>query len=182
MVPLTEKRIRPLGFHSLLTEGELGCLMLDFEDADAFKIIDWGQKNIPEEVLDPSKGREREVHVTIAYGFHNTVSVNEIKPWLPYPIPLTLGKISRFRNDVDVIKVEVHSPVMEKLHYALRKHFGPKLEVSFPEFKPHLTLAYVQSGACPALDGNDYFSWQRFIGRSFTYSTPTRSSKTKFTV
>ena len=177
---LTEKK--PVNrFHNLLTEGELGCLMLDLPPSDAFKVIKFNEENIPEASLAPD-GREREVHITVAYGFLNTVPADEVRALITEPIQISLGKISRFRNQTDVIKVEVISPGLERLHYALRDHFGPRLEISYKDFTPHLTLAYVVSGECMEVDGSDYFSGQRYVGKDFTYSSPSRSKKVRFSV
>lgn len=174
--------------HKLLTEGELGCLMIRIPDYDGYKILEWSEKSIPASVLTDS-GLEREVHTTVAYGFSPDVYALEVfdavkKITGNAPVQLKLGTVGRFATNpkFDVIKVAIESPQMVALHRAIRGIFGERLNVSYADFKPHLTLAYVKKGACPFLDGHGQFVNELFNGRVFVYSSAGRKQKTEFVV
>lgn len=128
------------------------CVMLDTN------IDDWKENHIsgidPKDVYvkpyDDSYGVEDNPHVTVLYGIHE----DEIDPEVIYdfiknemsPVTVTISKISIFSNDeYDVVKYEV--PVTKQL-----KGYRDKLiklypnTQTFPDYNPHITLAYVKSG------------------------------------
>jgi len=129
----------------------------------AKKIHQWGLQNVKDKDLfhnpeDPTFGREDEMHCTVIYGIHDKRSVaarqvlKEVKPF-----EIKLGKVTAFTTPekFDVLKVGVTSPDLHDLHDLLRD----KLEVteSFPEYKPHVTIAYLQKGKAESLVGSDKF-------------------------
>jgi len=170
----------------LLTEGKAGCLMLRLPEYDSFKVVEWQDKHIPTSEL-ADDGFERMPHCTVAFGFVPGVEAAEVfdaamKITAGQPIQFGLGTISRFDTNekYDVIKVDVISEMLTSVHYALREVFGDKLEVTYDDFKPHMTLAYVRKGALKELDGNDSFYGQLFNGIDLIFSSPDHSDKEEF--
>lgn len=112
---------------------------------------------IPDGALNTEAGgRETEPHITVKYGLHGNEpqKVRALLADQP-PITVTLGKTSIFPADEkatqrggadvsDVVKVDVDSP---ELH-ALNKKIADALPHTdtFPEYKPHATVAYVKPG------------------------------------
>tara|TARA_R110000764_G_scaffold22306_2_gene55701 strand:+ start:751 stop:1335 length:585 start_codon:yes stop_codon:yes gene_type:complete len=124
-----------------------GCLMVFLDDESASEIRTFARDNIPEEFLDEF-GFEDEPHITCQYGFHGSVTVDEITEFIQTidtPIKVALGDITRFTQDAyDVIKMDIISKDLHDLSDKIRKHFKETLEVAFPEYQPHMTLAYVK--------------------------------------
>ena len=125
-------------------------------------VFEWGRLNIPDKVLFYNdKGdnpRELEQHITVKYG----ITVNEVPPELASiveayrPFPIYIGKVSLFRNEeCDVVKLDVESPWLRKLNAEISEALPH--EDAYPEYHPHLTLAYVDKGSCDALEGTDIF-------------------------
>lgn len=119
---------------------------LSGETAKRIKAI---AENIPNSAL-AKDGREAQPHITVKYGLH-TNEVKEVRPLIENEAPVTvkLGKISIFpasetKADYDVVKIDVDSP---QLH-ALNKKISDALPHTntHPEYKPHITLAYVKAG------------------------------------
>lgn len=154
--------------------------MAPLAPADAVKFIDWCDAHIPAESL-AGDGYEREIHVTVAYGFSPEVDSTELGEVLATTLPfhLTLGEISRFEcEENDVLKVEVRSPDLEALHYVLRELFGKRLEVTYDDYKPHLTLACVKKGTLTELDGHAKFQGSTHGIHHLAYSAPDGAKKT----
>lgn len=145
-----------------------GCLMAFLNDTESKEFVTWGEDNIPSDKL-AEDGYEKEPHVTIMYGFKPSFDEEKLKTLIEDygPITCKLGKLSRFSNDgFDVIKVSVISDDFHKLNALIKKEFGEEIENSYPDYKPHLTLAYVKNGACKNLDGHTYFE-----GREYTFDS-----------
>lgn len=126
-------------------------------------ILEWGRLNIPDKVLhtgeDGGTGRERECHVTVKYGMLAGAvpeKLREIAKATP-PFPVVLGKVSLFTTspDYDVVKLDVESPRLMELNRQVSAAIPN--EDKFPDYRPHLTLAYVQKGTCDRLVGEDPF-------------------------
>jgi hypothetical protein len=137
----------------------------------ATEVLDWSNTNIPDDILhndeENSMGREDEIHVTLLYGI-DVDDPSEVQKLIPPEINMInirLGLITAFLDnpDYDVLKIDVESPEMMKLHYML----GEKIpnSNSFPTYTPHLTLAYLNKGEAMKFIGDDNFRYR-------TYSTP----------
>jgi hypothetical protein len=88
------------------------------------------------------------------------------------PVRVKLGKVSQFEaKDYDVLKVEVKSAQLHNLHQTIRSKL--KNVNKFPDYKPHLTLAYVKKSKGAPWIGDD-----RFDGKEFTFDRLTYTSKT----
>ena len=103
-----------------------------------------------------SYGLETTPHVTLLFGLLNDLDYFPIRQLVGgfEPFDLTVGEISSFRNPekpYDVLKMTVVSPKLVELHDIIKSKF--KNKESFPDYKPHLTLAYVKKGACKEIEG-----------------------------
>ena len=130
--------------------------------SDIFKII---QRKIPEDTIyrefpqikdkwgnlkdNPNEeyGYENQAHVTVLYGIQNESDYFEIRRILAKAEPpeLEVGKISSFRRDdspFDVLKLDVISPSLSKIHNLLKNKFENNYK--FPDYQPHITLAYIK--------------------------------------
>lgn len=101
-------------------------------------------------------GLELNSHVTVLYGLH-TNDGEELRTLVSGlgPIAIQLGEVSVFHADMstpptpdkpkyDVLKIEVISKGLHELNKALRDNF--EHTCTFPEYKPHVTIAYVKPG------------------------------------
>ena len=108
----------------------------------------------------------KDFHVTLAYGHFNgaqhddsaidsivETAIKEIRDAIPDTIKFdALGRFpaSESSDGKDVIYAQVAAGQLEEAHNgllaALKKN-GIKLEDTFPEYKPHMTLAYIEPGA-----------------------------------
>lgn len=121
-------------------------------------------------------GIETEPHITALYGLTNH-DPNSAGPVVAQhgPITVTLGKMSVFKNkDYDVLKVDVDSPQLHKLNGDLQKLPN---EQTFPDYHPHLTLAYLKKGEGDKYVGDTRFEGQKLTFNSVTFSPPKEISQ-----
>lgn len=125
-------------------------------------LLNWNELNIPDRVLhvdeDGGKGREDEPHITVKYGLLAKQVPAELRDIAKAtkPFPITLGKISLFKNDEnDVVKLDIESPALHELNQ--RVSDAVPHEDTYPDYKPHATLAYVKPGSCDKLVGKNPF-------------------------
>lgn len=91
------------------------------------------------------KGRETEPHVTVFYGFtfDSSEEIERIcrKTW---PIRFTVGQAGIFeKEEYDVLKLDVTG---EELHELNKKLSSLPNENKYPEYCPHVTIAYFKKG------------------------------------
>lgn len=149
------------------------------------EILEFSKQNIRDEDLYDAddKGRENEIHVTVLYGLleKNPEKIYEglkdaIDKHILIPVKVKLGKVSRFENDdYDVIKIDIECEDLHILNKYIRNHF--EYENDFPEYSPHITLAYVKKGKCDI--DSDTFENRKVILNEFKISAPD-SDKSKF--
>lgn len=142
---------------------------------DAAPFVEFAQ-SIPDEEVYHSEsdafddyGVETEPHVTALYGLleHDPRKAAALLR-RHGPVGFTTGKMSIFENDeYDVLKVEVTGPELHALNKKLQglPHFS-----TFPDYKPHMTLAYLKKG-----EGKKYVGDARFEGKKFTFDSLTFS-------
>lgn len=136
-------------------------------------ILDWNKLNIPDDVLhtdaDGGKGREREPHVTVKYGLLAQEVPDELRAIAKdtAPFPVFLGRVSLFTTnpEFDVVKIDVESPWLRELNRRVSEAIPH--EDTYPQYQPHLTLAYVEKGTCEHLAGDDPFK-AKDVSREFT--------------
>lgn len=147
---------------------EYSCTKIDLPDDLSESVISWGEKNISEKDLfiedDVAKGRENDIHITVLYGItdqkpHKTSKV--IKETKPFEV--RLGLINAFKDNkkYDVIKIEVESGDLERLHYELRDKINN--ENSFPTYKPHVTILFAKKGSADKFIGDETFKGKTFM-------------------
>lgn len=142
---------------------QYGCLMC-YVDDPAFESAfhDFIVENVPRIELH-EYGIEREPHITILYGFHPDVKPEEIFTFFDENFPkqslnAKINKVSRFENDeYDVLKMDISSPDLTNFNKALMKEFGDRITNDYPNYHPHLTIAYLNKGSLKDLDGSTKF-------------------------
>jgi hypothetical protein len=159
-------------------EGSCGCLLCRLPAvADCARITAWAHENVGELDL-AGDGYENDAHVTVLYGFTPDVRPEEVNEVVlrhaPEGVDLRLGAVGFFTNDpdYDVLKVSVESGGLQALHYSLCAAFSGRVQSDYPDYHPHLTLAYVKKGCCRHLEGNASLSGWAFRCSEFTFSTP----------
>jgi len=136
---------------------------VDIEPGVAQEVLRWGNAHIPEDILHndgkDTKGRENDIHVTLLYGLTD-VNPDDIRRFIPpdmKQITLRMGLITAFMDkpEYDVLKIDIESPELLRLHYLLRKSLPNKN--SFPTYSPHCTVAYLKKGEALRYVGDSTF-------------------------
>lgn len=111
---------------------------------------------IPDSEL-AARGREEEAHITVKYGIKGN-QADQLRALLANepPITVTLGKTSIFSakksGTDDVVKIDVDSADLHRINEKIAEAL-PTAE-TFPDYKPHVTLAYVRPGKGQQYAGN----------------------------
>jgi 2'-5' RNA ligase len=134
------------------------CVMINLPDDLCDSIIAWGKQQIPNESLfvdkDGGLGREEETHVTVKYGLFDAMPSPDLLDVFKNtnPFEVALAPISLFRNDdFDVVKLDVNSAQLHELNRKVSET-APHHD-THPDYKPHVTIAYVKKGTCDRLEG-----------------------------
>lgn len=114
-----------------------------------------------EDLYKPNQGRfgiETDPHITILYGLHSNVNdedvINVFKGLKSDELDVNVEGIDIFENpEFDVIKMNVESEKLNQLNQELRRlpHTS-----DFPDYKPHITIAYLLSGTGKKYIDPDY--------------------------
>jgi hypothetical protein len=137
---------------------EKGCLMARISPSYSPNIVKFGKTVIPPEILytdpeDPTYGYDKEPHVTIKYGFVPDLPRSEIAKILKgiSPFDVYLTGLTQFNNDkFDVVKFDVDKNNETLMELRRRCDQYPNVD-SYPDYHPHMTLAYVKKGTFPHL-------------------------------
>jgi hypothetical protein len=142
-----QKQLRTLLTEKKGVTYDYGCVMLKFNIGQ----LVWGdiQDRIEDSELcnvGDANGRENDPHITLLYGLHSEVKLSDVVNTCKKfePVTVTFDKVDYFENDgFDVIKFNVSSEQLSSYNELLKKlpHTN-----SYPEYKPHLTIAYVEKG------------------------------------
>lgn len=126
---------------------DYGCAMLYFNFPQINKIHDAiDPKDIYTQEGDRSFGLENKPHCTLLYGLHNEVTTEDIKKILDkYTFSTVKAKnVSLFQNpDYDVLKFDVEGNNLHKVNSDLQQY---PFTTNFPDYHPHLTIAYLKPG------------------------------------
>ena len=131
-------------------------------------------------------GLENDSHITIRYGIDGDKN-DGIKAYLEKQTPFeaTLGTVTAFppsehSDGAAPVVVAVESPDLRRMEKELDKH-GTFVDRSFPEYKPHTTLAYVKPEAVEKYIGSSDLRGKKFTVRSVSISKKDGSiEKVKF--
>ena len=163
-------------FTDLIAEGH--CIMADVPQKD--DILEFIKK-IPNECVyeeaGENYGKDMNPHVTVMYGLSpvEETRVKELLNKVPKNIMAELGKVSKFSHadtPYDVLKIEVKSPHLNKIHEMIRNNFDNNYK--WPQYSPHVTLAYVKKGTCNEYVGNKTFEGMKVMFETFMYSNGIR--------
>lgn len=155
-----------------------GCLMAMVSPDLSGQFIEWSFDNIDPEDTAPD-GYEREPHITVLYGFHPDVTHEEVFTIVRNckPLKITLGKVTKFKHDdQDVLKVDIESQDLRDLNALIIKSFVDRYTNKYPEYHPHMTLAYVKKGAAEDIDPEVFEGFEMVID-DLVYSYPEESKK-----
>jgi 2'-5' RNA ligase len=144
-------------------------------------ILTWSKNNIPKEELyteEEGMGIEEEVHITVFYGIldeDEDGTVKVLKDYKIRPFSVTLSTITAFQNkpEYDVLKIDIESSELHKIHKLIDSHLDTKND--YPEYKPHLTLAYLKKGYVDKYIGNKFFKGIEVIAENLEFSSKSGS-------
>jgi 2'-5' RNA ligase len=152
-------------------------LQCDLPREIADQIYHWGVDNIPSDELDPTEGREKNIHVTVKFGIHTT-DPSEVANVLVSqgPIKAKLDQIMIFRADeYDVVVIKVDSPALHKVNALLAKHL--ECTDTYPTYQPHVTIAYVKKGQGDRYEGReDFKGWEMVFDKALLSGKDYRST------
>jgi hypothetical protein len=158
---------------------QYGCVMAQVPNMVAKPLLDLGQRLVPDNILyhDPmgreEYGRETELHTTIKFGLTQTYSKEQMEQFIrgTKPFYITIWGLDVFENEnFDVIKLNVDGPELRRL----RQIFDamPNTD-SYKDYKPHMTIAYVQSGMGKGYKGKSLKAMPQILIDTIKYSYPT---------
>lgn len=134
------------------------CVMINLPEELSNEIMAWGKLQVrDEDVFVDEKGgmgREDKPHVTVLYGLFDDKPSDVLLQVFEHtaPFDIKLGAVKIFRNDTyDVVVLEVTSPFLHALNRNIRSVVA--YENDYPDYKPHVTIAYVKPGTCDRLEG-----------------------------
>lgn len=140
-------------------------------------IYGWGLKHVKDKEIykdpeDPTFGREDDIHCTVIYGMHDD-RIAKISHFLKNTKPFTikLDKITSFTTSelFDVLKIDVVGKGLHDLHEKIKNNF--ECTISFPEYKPHVTIAYLKKGEAKKHVGCKDFLGETMTVDSFIFSS-----------
>ena len=136
------------------------CLMANLPKPLANKVKEYAA-SIPDKFIfetnDGEMGRERNPHITIKYGLHTT-DLKDIMEVLDGQGPLraTVGRVTSFLTPKSIVlKISVQSQDL----VVLNKKVCRQLDYTdtYPEYKPHITIAYLKKSDSSPYYFQDYF-------------------------
>ena len=139
---------------------KLSSTQVNLPAAHSDFVLKWGREMIPNEQLYYDEkgglGREDEIHCTVLYGLEEKEPSEALLALIrdTPPFTATLTSVTLFDNnpDYDVVKFDVDSEELVALSNAIRQACPNHNE--YPDYQPHVTVAYAKKGRVPDLAGN----------------------------
>jgi len=135
-----------------------GCVMVYLDIPNWNEITSFIEKEDLYKPEDRKYGIQNNPHVTILYGLHSDVKdedvINIFENIKSNDIKIKVDKIDSFNNEeFEVIKMNVESKKLVDLNKELTKlpH-----TTDYPDYKPHITLAYLLPGRAQKYIQNNY--------------------------
>lgn len=129
---------------------EYGCMMIYYDAPGWEKVLGMINDNdLYVEKNNDHFGKVYEPHVTLLYGLHsNKINDEELFSYLldKTPPKMSMSSITLFDNNpsYDVVKFDVEGKELHDMNKTLRDNFP--YTIDFPDYNPHSTIGYVQSG------------------------------------
>lgn len=160
-------------YQKIQKDRDYSSTQFDISDADADVVskLKMMSKKIKDEDLTP-EGKEDDFHITVKYGL-STQNPDDVASVVKDfgPVTVILGETSLFYHPTEeeeeevsfeVVKVDVESEDLVKLNNLLKSTL--ENEDKYPEYHPHITLAYVKDGA-----GEKYVKMTDVQGMQLTF-------------
>jgi len=127
---------------------EYGCVMVEVPVSNWNEITSYIDSEDVYTSDDDTHGVQENPHVTILYGLHDGVTEEQVKSvfeGFTESINIEVDGIGIFENkDYDVVKFNVNPDgALQELHDRLSEFPNSN---DFPDYKPHITIAYVNKG------------------------------------
>lgn len=142
-----------------ITISQLGIVMLDTDPIEVTEKVDQGKADLftssnPERFWIDGAVVEREAHVTLLFGLlasgtaYKSMIDAVLADWTPPTLEIeSVGSFPSTFGDEDYACIVAHIKVSDQLLEGhARLQLLPHID-TFPDYKPHLTLAYVQKSA-----------------------------------
>jgi 2'-5' RNA ligase len=158
---------------------------LNIDSKISKSIVKWCIENIADEDVyedpeDKSLGREDDIHVTVLYGIKNNDDYDKFDEIIKSEnaFEIEIGDITIFEGSetgrpYDVVKFDIISDDLKKLHNKIKSKIDN--DYSWPDYKPHMTLAYVKAGIGSKYSGME----NEFTGTKISVSSATFSRTDK---
>jgi 2'-5' RNA ligase len=140
---------------------EYGCVMVDYNFSNWSELLQSINQDDLYEVEGKNYGLQTRPHLTLLYGIHEEVTDDQILKcfdgFTEDDFKVQIDGVSIFENpEFEVVKLEIDKS--SKLQEINRRLSELPNSNQFPEYKPHITLAYVKKG-----------KGQRYIDPNYKY-------------
>jgi len=137
---------------------EFGCLMLYVKFPNWSEFTSQIDSSFLYEPESERYGLETEPHITILYGIHKDVKDEDVLDLFSdintKEFDLKLSGIDCFKNkDYDVLKINIKSDKLNELNTIAKSL--PHTD-TYPDYKPHLTIAYLKKGYGDTFSNKDF--------------------------
>jgi 2'-5' RNA ligase/DNA polymerase III epsilon subunit-like protein len=127
---------------------DYGCVMIDVPVQNWYEIISWIDSEDLYEVEGENYGVQERPHLTLLYGLHKEVTPDMVKSIFDNfdgNIEVEVDGIDIFENEkFDVVKFNI-KPTESLIELNSKLSELPNSN-EYPDYKPHITIAYVKSG------------------------------------